>query len=204
MSLSAVITADIVNSTRLAKAEARKVIKNLSLNLKDHLYEFSRGDSLQVYVKNPADALMILIKSRAMVIKLSAGVSDIKGSIGIDLVKTPVKEIKTASGEAFVLSGRAFDDLRDQRLIILGNEKFESPNAGFRVISRFTDYLFQRMTAKQAAVVYELLQDKTQMDIARKLKKSQATVNKHIQSAGWTEIEKLLVEYQRLAGFIKQ
>jgi hypothetical protein len=44
---------------------------------------------------------------------------------------------------------------------------------------------------------------RTQVETARRLKKSQATVHKHIQSAGWPEIERLLKEYQLLVDTIE-
>jgi hypothetical protein len=206
MGLAAVITADIVNSTRLPKTEYKKLIKNLNVVLQDHQYEFFRGDSFQVLVKSPADALRLLLHTRTTAMKISGSampVADIRGSIGIGNVKLPVKSFQAASGDVFILSGRAFDKMaKDERLVIICDEKNLAVNSGLKVISQFIDYLFQRLTFKQAAVVYELLMDKTQIDTAKKLKKSQATVHKHTQAAGWPEIEKLLTEYKKLVTLI--
>ena len=83
-----------------------------------------------------------------------------------------------------------------QRLYIICSEKNELANLGLRVLAGFVDYIFQRLTSKQAAVVFELLQKRTQIETAKRLKKSQATINKHTQSAGWAEIEKLLADYK--------
>jgi len=207
MNLSAVITADIVNSTKLSKAEYKKLIKSLTAILQNHQHEFFRGDSFQVLTKSPNEALKILLQTRAVAMKLSESttpIADIRGSIGIGHVKFPVKNFQTASGDVFILSGRAFDKMeKDQRLIIVCNEKNEAVNSGLKVISQFIDYLFQRLTFKQAVVLYELLLDRTQVDAAKKLKKSQPTVHKHSQAAGWNEIEKLLEEYQNLIALIE-
>ena len=73
-----------------------------------------------------------------------------------------------------------------------------SINPALRVIAYFVDYLLKQLTSKQAAVVYELLNDHTQLEAAKKLNKSQATINQHVQSAAWTEIEKLLEEFSSL------
>ncbi len=70
-------------------------------------------------------------------------------------------------------------------------------------MAQFIDYLFQRLTYKQAAVVWELLMDRTQIETAKRLKKSQATIHKHVQSAGWREIEKLLTDYKNLVPLIE-
>lgn len=204
MALSAVITADIVNSTRLSKPGVKKIVKHIGSVFAGHKLEFFRGDSFQAYIKNPGEALHIILLARTGAIQLSSGVSDIKVSLGIDMVTLPLKQLNTASGDAFVLSGRVFDIMKtERRLYISANEKHEIINTGLRLLAQFTDYLFLHMTAKQAAVVFELLMNMSQVDIAKKLKKSQATIHKHIQSAGWPEIEKLLTEYPILINSIK-
>lgn len=208
MAVSAVITADIVNSTQLPKADAKKLMKTLINILQAYKYEFFRGDSFQVYLKSPVEALWLLLQMRACAMKLpsetSMPVTDIKASIGIGAVKVPIKFLKTATDEAFILSGRTFDKMStSQRLAIVSNEKNNTANIGLRVIAHFIDYLFQRLTTKQASVVFELLMKRNQTETAKRLKKSQATIHKHTQSAGWPEIEKLLMEYQLLIDSIE-
>jgi hypothetical protein len=207
MTEGAVITADIVNSTLLPKAEAKKLSKQLTLLLEPHKHEFYRGDSFQVYIKSPEEALRLVLQLRTAAMKLPLEASmprtDIRSSIGIGPVKLPVRELKTATEEAFVLSGRAFDKLeKDQRLVISCPEQYKTANIGFRVIADFVDFLFQRLTTKQAAVVSELLTNRNQTETAKRLKKSQATVHKHTQSAGWPQMEKLITEYRLLLGSI--
>ena len=90
-----------------------------------------------------------------------------------------------------------FDLLKDdQRLCIQSAD--ESANTAFRVVGYFADYLVKRLTAKQAEVVFELLKGQNQTEVAKKLKRKQSTVNKHAQSAGWSEIEKILKEYNKV------
>jgi hypothetical protein len=205
MVLSAVITADIVNSTKLSKAEYKRLLKNLEEILQPYQHEFFRGDSFQVFVKSPGEALTVLLQARTVAMKLSEpSPSDIRASIGIGQVKLPVKSFQTASGDVFILSGRSFDKMiKDERLIIVTDEKNKAVNLGLKLISQFIDYLFQRLTFKQAAVVFELLMDQTQIDTAKKLKKSQATIHKHIQAAGWPQTEKLLSDYKELIALIQ-
>ncbi len=208
MTPGAVITADIVNSTQLSKTDAKKLMKNLLVLLEQHKYEFFRGDSFQVCIKSPVEALWLLLQMRTVAMKHSPQASmpdtDIRASIGIGQVKLPVKSLRTATDEAFVLSGRVFDKMKpNQRLAITCNEKNHTINLGLGVIAHFLDYLFQRLTSKQASVVSELLMKRTQVETARRLKKSQATIHKHTQSAGWPEIEKLLMEYQLLVNLIE-
>lgn len=201
MATRAVITADIVNSTKLSRGDSKKLMTLLSSILEGHKYEFYRGDSFQVFLKEPADALLLTLQLKAAALKSpvepASDPIDIRASIGIGSIHLPLKTLKTASGEAFILSGRGFDQLKNvQRIYISSSEKNELANHGLRVLAGFVDYIFRRLTSKQAAVVFELLQKRTQIETAKRLKKSQATINKHTQSAGWTEIEKLLAEYK--------
>jgi hypothetical protein len=201
----AVITADIVNSTKLSRAEYKKLEKGLSALLEPYLHEFFRGDSMQVFVKSPNDALRLLLQLRVAAIKISSQETiDIRASIGISSIKLPVKSLKTASGEAFVLSGRAFDKMaKEERLAIVCDEKNKAVNLGLKIIAQFIDFIFQKLTIKQAAVVSELMMRKTQIEAAKKLKKSQATVHKHTQAAGWPQIEMLLQDYENLIALIE-
>lgn len=205
--LGAVITADIVNSTKLSRPEYKKLVKNLTALLQRHQYEFFRGDSFQVLVKSPEEALKILLQLRTAAMKLSGTsmpLADVRASIGIGSIKLPVKSFQTASGDVFVLSGRSFDRmLKEERLMIICDEKYKAINLGLKLVSQFIDYLFQRLTFKQAGVVHELLMNRTQMETAKRLKKSQATVHKHTQAAGWPELEKLLNDYKNLIALIE-
>lgn len=208
MAIAAVITADIVNSTRLTKPDEKKLLTALTQIFQDYKLEFYRGDSFQVYLKTPLEAFQLTLRARTMAMKLlpsaSDHVFDVRASIGVGTVDHPVKSLKIASGEAFILSGRAFDEMKpEQRLLIQCTEHEKAVNEGFKIIGHFTDYLFRHLTAKQAAVVFELLLGFTQIDIAKRLKKSQSTINKHTQAAGWPEIERLITEYQNLIQLIK-
>lgn len=208
MSISAVITADIVNSTKLSKLQGKKLSDNLVAVLENQKYEFYRGDSFQVYLKSPSEALSVTLQLRTIAMKVllktSVPIIDIRASIGLGTVDGAVKTLKTASGEAFILSGRAFDKIdNEQRLVICCNEKYKAAAVAFDITAYFLDYLFQRLTFKQAAVVSELLMNRTQTEAARRLKKSQATINKHTRSAGWPQIDKLLAQYKALVNLIE-
>jgi hypothetical protein len=195
MPTGAVITADIVNSTLLTREQEKKLLSQLTVVLQEYKYEFYRGDSFQVYLKNYQLALLVVLLSRATARAFSYSF-DVRASIGIAQVEAPVRSLKTATGEAFILSGRAFDEMdMDERLKIQSAD--EQANIALRLIASYCDHLFRHMTPKQAAVLNELLKGRTQMEAAKKLHITQATLNQHAQAAGWNEIEKLLKEYQQ-------
>ena len=196
MPLAAVITADIVNSTVSGTAMGKKLVARLSTVLKNYKFEFYRGDSFQVYTKDPSAALKLAIRLRTAA-KSFSGIYDVRISIGIGKVVSAVQTLRTANSEAFILSGRMFDQLKDDQRLWIQSAN-ENANIAFRVIAYFTDYILKRLTSRQAEVVLELLKEQTQTEVSKKLKIKQSTINKHAQSAGWAEIEKLLYEYNQV------
>jgi len=195
MPTAAVITGDIVSSTMLPTSLNKKILAGISKIFGDHPFEFYRGDSFQAYIKSPQSALEIVFRLRAAARSINF-IHDIRASIGIGKVRVPLREMRTASGEAFVLSGRAFDNLDAKQRVAIDSPDPQA-NIAFRVIADYADFLCQKLTQKQAEVLTELLQEETQTDIAQKLKKAQATINQHAQSASWPAFEKLIREYQQ-------
>lgn len=202
--LGAVITADIVNSTAMgskAAGELRSVLEQLINANQAKFLSFYRGDSFQSYLVDPYPAYKLALRlrtaARIFENQLPDIKTDLKISIGIGSIETPVTQIKTAQGEAFLLSGRGLDELEKmgRRLIIrCGDEKV---NTTLETISLFTDYLFDALTYKQAEVLQHLLNNRTQIETAKVLDKSQSTVNRHVQSLGWKQMEELLRLYNQ-------
>ena len=201
MALQAILTGDIVNSTKLSPAKEKKFM-NILIDIfikRGHKIDFFRGDSFQAYTKDPGDALRLALLSRVAAISLFKDekviVSDVRISIGIGKVKTPVRTLKTAKGEAFLLSGRKFDEMAKtlQRLAITSPTPLA--NEGLQVIADYLNAIFSTMTGKQAEVILEVLKGETQKAVAKKFKKTKSTIHQRITSGRWPEIEKLLEQY---------
>lgn len=197
MIIAAVITADIVNSTRLGRMESQQLTRRLRSVLAPYKFEFYRGDSFQVYISEPEKALDILLRLRTMARIINAD-CDIRASIGIGRIKSRFRKLSTAAGEAFMLSGRAFDELSktESRLVM---QSYRLPlTSSLKIMAYFIDYLFKYLTPKQSEVLSVLLAGHTQQEAAKKLKKSQSTINKHAQTAGWNELAELSKEFREL------
>ncbi len=206
MAIHAVLTADIVNSTQLSQTTEKKLLKCLQQLLTPHRFEFYRGDSFQVFMKNATAALQtaLLCRTAAISIAGSAAIaSDIRISIGIGKVRNPVKALGTARGEAFVLSGRAFDELTTAgtRLVMAASNSLA--NEGLQVIGNYLNAIFKDMTGKQASVIFELLKGETQQTVAVKLKKSKSTIHQHVSAGRWPEIENLLQQYTNIINLLQ-
>jgi hypothetical protein len=202
MAIQAVLTGDIVNSTKLNEAKDKKLTNSLISVFIEHKMEFFRGDSFQAYIKDPKQALRLALLARASAISLFRDekivLSDVRISIGIGSVNVPVRSLKTAKGEAFILSGRQFDEIvkSKQRLAIAtGNPLADE---GLQVIADYLNAIFDVMTGKQAEVIFELLKGEIQKTVAKKLKKTKSTIHQRITSGRWPEIEKLLQRYENI------
>ena len=90
MTVKAVLTGDIVNSTRLGLAKDKKLTHALLEIFEGDKMEFYRGDSFQAYVKDPRHALRLALLSRTAAIRLFKDegrvIADIRISIGIGKV----------------------------------------------------------------------------------------------------------------------
>lgn len=202
MAMRAVLTGDIVNSTQLEKSGEKKLLKALHQVLEPYKFEFYRGDSFQVYMKDPQKSLRVALLCRLIAIGLNQGeyltATDIRISIGIGNVITPVRTLGSAKGEAFVLSGRSFDEIQktETRLAITVENKVV--NTGLQVIADYINSILKGMTAKQAEVVVELLKGQIQQKVTTLLNKSKSTISQLVSAGRWNEIEKLLLQYETL------
>ncbi len=201
--MQAVLTGDIVNSTKLSPAKEKALIKSLEQVLQPYKYEFYRGDSFQVLMKDAGNSLRIALLCRTVAISITEkNETDVKISIGLGEVNERIKTLGAAKGEAFIISGRAFDEMEktNERLAISTPDN--TANITFQIIGDYINSIFSKMTPKQAKVIFELLKGGLQQDVVKRLKKSKSTISQHVSSGRWTEIEKILNQYELLVKTI--
>lgn len=206
MATQAVITGDIVNSTRLPASKTSRLTRRIIEIFDNNKNEFYRGDSFQAYIKEPKEALRLALLCRTAAINIAKDekvVSDVRISIGIGNITGIVRTLKTAKGEAFVLSGRMLDEIikTEQRLAITSSNRLA--NEGLQVIADYINSIFQLMTAKQAEVIFELLLGQQQQAVAKKLKKTKSSIHQRVTAGRWPEIERLLQQYENIINLIK-
>jgi hypothetical protein len=206
--IKAVISADIVNSSLLYKGELNVLLKSISklFNNKGIKHGYYRGDSIQA-ICEPEAALKVCCLLRTLAITFSKKEEkkeiDIRMSIGIGNIDKPVRDLGTAKGEAFILSGRAMEYLEKTNLRLTIRCKDAIADTGFSAIALFTDYILKNLTVKQSEVIHELLKGFNQVQAANSLHKSQSTINKHAASGNWSEMIKLLNIYELLTSRIE-
>jgi len=206
MAIHAVITADIVNSTGLTEHTEKKLVQELQEILKPYLFEFYRGDSFQVYIGEPELALKTALMCRTVALGIDPiqdePISDVRISIGIGETDGEVTNPLSGKGDAFLSSGRAFDELQksEARLIIISTNPLA--NIGLQLISDHLNAIYKDMTVKQAEVIAELLKGHTQQDVAGKLQRSKSTIHQHVISGRWNEIETIMEHYKKIISQI--
>ncbi|MDO4191306.1 MAG: hypothetical protein Q4D14_06455 [Bacteroidales bacterium] len=184
--IKGIITGDLVNSSNIATEYRQMVIDSLNAVTIDFSpmtsvrIEIFRGDSFQVVVDAAQQAPAVAVALRA---KLKASTPDkqdawdARVSVGIGEVSYESDTIVTSDGEAFRLSGRAFDVLGKKRLAIASPS--EELNESVDLNTRFADDIITALTVKQARVVYHslLFPGKTQKDMAEDLGMSRQNFN---------------------------
>lgn len=185
-----VITGDIVNSTEILNAGQREKLLEVmhrtveEMNQDDYCsnirMEIYRGDSFQIIVEKAYDAMDVAIAIRAAIIANSSTDMRWDARIGIGIGKGEfiTDKVTESDGEAFHLSGKAFDSLeRNSRMAILTpNEDF---NQELMVSSAFADDIISNWTPIQAKTFFlSLTKQLNQKEIAKIENKSPQAISK--------------------------
>lgn len=190
----AIITADVVHSSQKEAIERKQFYQQIELGLQTiqskyaFEYERNRGDEYQIRMKEIKNAgyigllLKLWVKSISSVQKEK---NDIRMSIGIGTEDLTEKRIAESDGEAYHLSGRGLDHIKNtkQRFLIQSND---NNHESLQMTSSLVDVLLDNMTAMQSIVVFYKLMGYSEMEIAQKLQLGQPTINQHSRAAHWT------------------
>lgn len=221
--MKAVITGDIVHSTKLSIADKSMLVDSIDNALKQWgkdyqlQYELFRGDSFQCLVHNKADALRVTILIKAFIKSLNPSEQgemnrvngmkmkmlfpvwkfDARMAIGIGDADTIRTSLGRSNGDAFVLSGRTLDELKDKKQSI-GIATSDDYIHELQTELVLLDFIVSRMTALQSEVICYKLLGYTETDIANELKINQSAVNQRSNSAGWNAINALVQRFETI------
>jgi hypothetical protein len=199
---AAVITGDIVGSTRLNAAERRKLQRRLQTftsaaakQYPDFSWEQYRGDSLQISLTaSRAMALRIALRLQSY---LQAGGFSIRQAIGLGDMSVKGKQVGSSDGTAFRLSGPLADELKKREELIAITATQPEFAAEWQVHGTTLHFLLQRLSMAQADALYLQLAGLTQEAIARKLHISQPSVYQRLHAAGWNVFHSVLERFEQ-------
>lgn len=199
--LIAVITADMVNSTRFSSEETGKWLHLLLEEIRSERQEkwllkpeIYRGDSFQGILENPEDALKMAMLARVLMRSNAPG-ADLRVAIGIGTTNLITDRPGTSDGEAFRLSGRLSDQMRERHARIAF--ALPTPVPFLDAAMDLLETLMDRWTVPQCEVIHRLLMQESITQIAGKLAISQSAVSQRVASAKWWAIESLLNSYPK-------
>lgn len=116
---------------------------------------------------------------------------DARMVIGVGKISFYGKSVLDSDGEAFHLSGRAFDKLEEGENLSIVTPDI-SKNEQLKIILNLAEVIMSNWTLNQAEVIYLLLEGRTQQQMAKELKIGQSAVNNRIKLAKWKQIEKMM------------
>lgn len=217
--LAAIITGDIIDSTKLNEEEGKLLINGLTEFLhqleqeSDIRGELFRGDSIQLLVNIPKDALKIALLLKMYVKGILVGQSekmnrqemnkavhkspfDIRLALGIGEINHLNEKLSISQGEAFNLSGRLLDEMKNRQTIAIRtsdvfNNEFE---ASFKLL----DFILSNATQNQCEVIFYKLQGLTEVEISEKIGVNQSAINQRSNSSGWNAIFSLTQRFQEI------
>ncbi|GAN32409.1 MAG: hypothetical protein DYG83_17270 [Candidatus Brocadia sp. AMX2] len=211
--LYAVITGDIVGSSKLTASQRShllSVLKSSFKTIKDILpdgirapFEIHRGDSFQGVLSKPEAALRIAIVIRAGLrhgfeAKQRRYALDARIAVGVGSIDfLPAGRGSEGDGEAFRRSGPILDKMKgDQRLLI--RTPWQDIDTELGIECALLDALINRWSAEQSQAILGQIRGLTQERAAKDFGISQPAVRQRLKSAGGWAIEELCRRYEQL------
>jgi DNA-binding CsgD family transcriptional regulator len=211
-SLVAVLTGDLIKSSQLSTKELGQVRKLVLDTCKDFQAaydkgtpplhgkpEFFRGDSWQAALVRPGLALRLalLLQSRLH----HQGLSNTRIAIGLGPTdKLDAKRISLSTGEAFLLSGRALDDLPRYSALTIALSEKEAPELArwLPVVSQLCHAILDNLTKRQAEILALAAHPSapTHQEIAEQLEISRPTVTVALDALHWPNLEDMLIAFE--------
>ncbi|NEU08231.1 hypothetical protein GZH53_07900 [Flavihumibacter sp. R14] len=193
-----VLTADIRGFTKLLPEKREELILSISDVLHSWVDpEFARifrGDSIQMLFRNPKECLNRAIQLRCWLKKSVLAedfMLDARLAFGIGKIDYYGDTVLDSDGEAFHLSGRAFDMLEPDEFMRIATSD-EALNEQLNIIVRWVDIQIRDWTRGQAEVIYLLLENKTQQEMADELGVVQSAINNRLKLARWKDVERTI------------
>lgn len=196
--VSLIMTGDITGFTKVPPDRRETMISSLSRLITSWVDpahgQIFRGDSFQILFTDAGEALRRSIQLRCWFKRQAISDNlklDARMAIGVGQIAYYGNTVLDSDGEAFHLSGRAFDSMEEDQFIriVTGNDDV---NEQLGIICRLMDSLIDNWTSSQAEVIYLVLENETQQQIADQLKVGQPAINNRLRLAKWKEIDRAI------------
>lgn len=206
----AVITGDIVNSSKLPSEQRQRLhrlMKEGSKALRKAFKEgvpldadIFRGDSWQLLVTDPSMSLRVGLFYRAYLRAwMETSRLDTRMAIAVGMVDfVPDNRVSRGDGQAYQYSGNALEEMSKASYM-----SFRFPEQGIEepldILVQLVDVLAMNWSEKQALAITGALEGWKQEKIGSLWKPpiTQQSVNKHLQRAGWFAVERAIKFFEK-------
>lgn len=189
----AVLTGDIVNSRSANSPKEWQDLLKFSLNNVSPTgrWEIYRGDSFQVEIANPIDALKSALYIKAC-IKTVRGL-DVRLAIGIGKKGFTANNVNESYGDAYINSGERFELLKKDKTKLAINTNSEKFNEEFNLYFKLALTFMDNWTQNSATLVKTFFENKqlSQRELGALLGISQSSTSERFHRAYVAEIVEL-------------
>lgn len=191
MATYAVLTGDIVKSRHISpRAELLDALKDALETVRDtHRadYDIYRGDSFQMVVPSAPAAALVAVIIRSKLLSRSRSKSrpwDTRVSIGLGDITYRGERVTESDGPAFLLSGKGMEELNERHRRLIVKAPWEQADRSLSLVTRFADDIISNWSQYSAETAfYSLVYNESQSVLAKRLGKSQSTINTRISTA---------------------
>lgn len=197
--MTGIITGDIVGSRRVKNPEQwLRTLKEYFGTLGDEpeVWQFFRGDSFQVEVSDVLRVLEVALRIKALVKSIKG--LDVRMAIGIGSKSYAATSITESNGEAFVFSGKLFEQMKKKTLAV--KTPWEDVDEQINICLDLALLVMDKWSVSSAEVVQLTLAfpDATQTELGKKLDISQGRISDRQRRAGLEEILRMEKHFRKL------
>ena len=189
----AVITGDIINSKRNNPKTWLKALKNEleKAGKGPKTWDIYRGDSFQLLLNNPEDALLTAIKIKASLKSIKN--TNVRMSIGIGDITYNAPKITESNGTAFVHSGEKFELLKKEKQNLAIKSDWPAFDKDINLFLKLALIAMDNWTTNAAEIVYTTLENpgKLQEELGRIVGIKQNAISNRLKRAYYDEIIEL-------------
>ena len=201
MTLAAVLTGDLIDSTAVEAARVDHTMATLAEAAKviapetPSRFTRYRGDGWQIHLNRPGNALWAAVYLKAA-LKADPKCLDTRIAMGIGTVESlGAVGLAGANGAAFVASGRSLDGMIAGQTLSLAGEKTDGIQRSLLAFVANTISGWSREQAEVMKLKRDLF-DLSQQDIANELDISRQAVGARLQAAGYGLIQQATTAFR--------
>ncbi|WP_067219798.1 MarR family transcriptional regulator [Marinomonas gallaica] len=200
----AVITGDLINSTKLTTHQFEEVLGRIktvqawvTAKNASNAHSIDRGDEFQTVIQQDIENVLRYAIVYRVAIKSLGKPFDSRISLAIAAHADIRSSVSESMGTAFILSGRALKALKNDRIIFTSDSL--SLTEHFELLLKYLDKQLSELTSRQCEVLLTMLQsddDLTVSELATKLDIATATASKSLKASGWKLIDELIIKFK--------